>query len=143
MIPFRLLLLFWLFTVVGLSTAEATAPPPKWRPRTRLDFVLLEWEKANDTVKAATYRFKRTDHDHTFGTKTSTTGDVRLLKPGWLRVEFHGRTPEFLLYTPKHLHYFRGDFKEENVYPRPEIRPFLGDPKGTADFFSRPANLTG
>src|SRR5262249_46811917 len=49
--------------LVAASAPPVAAKKEAAEPPSRLEIVLREWEKANDALKTATYRFKRTDHN--------------------------------------------------------------------------------
>ncbi len=137
-------------TACGLMTAGGeepprlmarSAPPVETKrepvnPPSRLDVILREWEKANETVKAARYRFKRTEHDRTWGTSETTTGAVQMRRPGLLRVESRAKDAnEILLYTPTSLHAYFGDRNEEAVMHGFRPRPFLHGGKERKSWF--------
>jgi hypothetical protein len=112
-------------------TEQEAALPAKPKAESRLDVVLREWQKANGAVKAARYRFTRTEDDRAFGTQTVTQGVVQVLEPGWFRLDAEGKPArEIWLLTPKTIHRYDRHSKEEHVYSRPEHLPFLGEAKG-------------
>lgn len=136
-----------LLLVVGMDTSPTPAAAPPQRAL-KLDEILREWAKANDSVRSMRYRFEKIDLNRSFGTRTVHKGEVQLLAPDLLRVDLEtpkGRSS--ILYTKDEIHIFDTEQKAESIRPKPADRSFLGKerperkPTSFSPFVSRMIHL--
>ena len=92
---------------------ELPAPPPASpKDQERLEQILRGYDKRLSTLKGIRYRFKRTEIDATFNTRTIFSGEVVLNNPDLFRVEARddkGKLVELFVWTGKAVYqaYFR------------------------------------
>ncbi|MFO0846117.1 MAG: hypothetical protein U0797_27670 [Gemmataceae bacterium] len=115
--------LFGVVVSLALNGIAYGAAPPS-----RLDRVLRDWASASEQVRAAEYRFTLTEHDKSFGTKTTRMGIVRFCKPDHLRVDYlQGRgAASSCVFTPEAIHLLDVGNRTECVLQWPRDRSFLG-----------------
>ncbi len=133
------LVLVVLGTVSLVTPDVRSAAPP--RPALRLEVVLREWAKANDTTRSMRYRFTQTEIDLNFDNRVVKKGEVQLLKPDLLRIDVGDPGNRMiLLVTEETIHFFEPADKTERVYPRARRSRFHSDKTPQRSFLD---SLTG
>jgi hypothetical protein len=98
--------------------APAPDPEPKPAPASRLDTILQAWSRSSAAARKTRSPFRRTMNNRIFEEKTQCKGEVRIVQPGWLRIDTNEADGlSTVIVTPQAVHFFNAKTSTELILP--------------------------